>query len=108
MAQHSDVLAKFVRASIRGWREYMRNPGATNALLLKLNPALNPQQESFTAQALHDGGFISGGSMGSSGADQTGQMTAARWQTGYEQLKSLGILQGPVELSTAYTLKYLQ
>jgi NitT/TauT family transport system substrate-binding protein len=103
-AQHPEVLAKFVRASIRGWREYLRNPGPTNALLLKLNPALNPQQEQFTAQALRDGGFITGGSS----SDQTGQMTAARWQTSYKQLKSLGILQDPVDPAAAYTLTFLQ
>ena len=51
-AQHPDVVAKFVRASIRGWQEYLRNPGPTNAYLLKLNPALNPAQEAYTAQAL--------------------------------------------------------
>ncbi len=107
-AQHPDVLAKFVRASIRGWQEYLRNPGPTNALLLKLNPALNPQQEIYTTQALKDGGFVSGSSEDGSAADQTGQMTAARWQTAYEQLKSLGILQGIVDLSTTYTLKFLQ
>ncbi len=107
-AQHPDVLTKFVRASIRGWQEYMRNPSPTNALLLKLNPALNAQQETYTAQALHDGGFISGGTSGGIGADQTGQMIPARWQAGYEQLKSLEILQGPVDVSTTYTLKFLQ
>jgi NitT/TauT family transport system substrate-binding protein len=113
-AQHPDVVAKFVRASIRGWQEYLRNPGPTNTLLLKLNPALNPAQETYTARALHDGGFItgeagpSGSGPGGAQIDQTGQMTAARWQTSYEQLKSLGILEGPIDASTAYTLKFLQ
>lgn len=102
-AQHPDVVAKFVRASIRGWREYLRNPGPTNALLLTLNPALNPAQEAYTAQALRDGGFITGGS----GADLAGQMTAPRWQTSFEQLKPLGILQGPLDPTTAYSLKFL-
>jgi NitT/TauT family transport system substrate-binding protein len=108
-SEHPDVVAKFVRASIRGWQEYLRNPGPANALLLKLNPALNPAQEAYTAQALRDGGFITGAS-GSSGSevDQTGQMTAARWRTSYEQLKSLGILEGPLDPATAYTLKFLQ
>jgi NitT/TauT family transport system substrate-binding protein len=104
-AQHPDVLAKFVRASIHGWQEYLRDPAPTNALLLKLNPALNPAQEAYTAQALRDGGFITGSA---SGDDQTGRMTAARWQTSYEQLKSLGILQGPLDPATAYSLKFLQ
>lgn len=104
-AQHADVVAKFVRASIRGWQEYLRNPGPTDDYLLKLNPALNPAQEAYTAQALRDGGFITGGD--ASGA-QSGHMTAARWRASYEQLKSLGILQGPLDPTTAYSLKFAQ
>src|ERR1039458_4236368 len=30
-AQHSDVVAKFVHASIRGWQQYLRDPDPTNA-----------------------------------------------------------------------------
>ena len=102
-AQHPDVVRKFVQASIQGWRHYLADPGPTDAALLKLNPALNPAQEAFTAAALKNGGFITGDDP--SGA-QIGQMTAARWNTIYEQLKSLGILQGPVDPSTAYTLQF--
>lgn len=101
--QHPDIVRKFVQASIRGWKEYLSDPGPTDALLLKLNPALNPAQEAFTAQALKDGGFIAGSD--TSGA-QIGQMTAARWNATYQQLKSLGILQGPLDPSTAYTLEF--
>jgi hypothetical protein len=77
----------------------------TNVLLLKLNPALNPAQETYTAQALRDGGFITGDDP--TGV-QTGRMTAARWTVAYEQLKSLGILQGPLDPSTAYALQFAQ
>ena len=103
--QHPDIVAKFVRASIHGWHDYLKNPGPTNAYLLKLNPALNPAQEAFTAQALHDGGFVTGDD--ASGA-QIGRMDAARWQTSYDQLKSLGILQGPVSLTSTYSLQFAQ
>jgi NitT/TauT family transport system substrate-binding protein len=104
-AQHPDLVAKFVRASIKGWEAYLRDPAATNALLLKLNPVLNPAQEAYTAQALRDGGFVTGGDP--SGA-LVGRMDAARWQTTYEQLKSLGILQGPVVPSATYSLNFVQ
>jgi NitT/TauT family transport system substrate-binding protein len=102
--QHPDVVAKFVRASIRGWQEYLRNPGPTNAMLLQLNPSLNPAQEAYTALALRDGGFIAGGAPA---ADQTGLMTAARWQATSDQLKSLGIVQNSIDPATAYSLKFL-
>jgi NitT/TauT family transport system substrate-binding protein len=104
-AQHPDVVAKFVRASVRGWQEYLKNPGPTNEYLLKLNPALNPAQETYTAQALLDGGFVTGSDPSGS---QIGHMNAARWQAGYDQLKSLGILQGPVDLTSAYSLQFTQ
>jgi NitT/TauT family transport system substrate-binding protein len=100
---HPDVVQKFVRASMRGWQEYLRNPAPTNALLLKLNPALNPAQEAYTALALREGGFVTAtaGNLKTSVADQTGQMNAVRWQTTYEQLKSLGILESPLDPATA-------
>jgi NitT/TauT family transport system substrate-binding protein len=103
--QHPDVVAKFVRASIRGWKEYLRNPGPTNAHLLTLNPALNAAQEAYTAEALRDGEFVNGGDR--SGA-KVGQMRADRWQTGFDQLKSLGILHENFDPSTAYALKFAQ
>lgn len=101
-AKHPELVAKFVRASIRGWQAYLADPTAVNAYLLKLNPALNPAQEAYSAQALRDGHFVDG-----EGADQTGRMTAARWQAGEEQLKSLGILHSAVDPATAYSLQFL-
>ena len=35
-------------------------------------------------------------------------MTAERWQAGYEQLKSLGILHASFDPATAYALKFVQ
>jgi NitT/TauT family transport system substrate-binding protein len=106
LAQHPDVVAKFVRASIRGWQAYLQDPAATNAQLLKLNPALNPAQEAYTAQALREGNFVTGSdASGAASPNQTGQMAAARWQASYDQLNALGILHGRVDPASAYTLK---
>jgi NitT/TauT family transport system substrate-binding protein len=103
-AQHPEVVEKFVRASVRGWQEYLRNPDPTNAHLLTLNPALNPAQEAYTAQALRDGDFVTGKDKGGA---QTGRMTADRWQAEYEQLKALGILHRSFDPATAYSLKFV-
>ncbi len=103
-AQHPDIVARFVRASIRGWQEYLHNPEPVNALLLKLNPALNPAQAAYSAQARRDGGFVTGPD--ASGA-QTGRMTADRWSASYEQLKALGIIQAPIDPAVAYSLKFV-
>ncbi|KAA6457593.1 ABC transporter substrate-binding protein [Acidobacteria bacterium AB60] len=104
-AQHPDVVAKFVRASILGWRDYLKDPGPTNAYLLTLNPALNPAQESYTAEALKRGAFITG-----SKGDESdiGVMSPERWRKNYMQLKSLGILVSPIDPASVYSLEYLR
>jgi NitT/TauT family transport system substrate-binding protein len=104
MEQHPDVVAKFVRATIKGWQEYLRDPGPANALILKLNAAQNPPQMQFTLQALKDGGFITGPD--ASGA-QIGKMTPARWAATNDQLTALGVIRKPIDPTTAYTLKFL-
>jgi NitT/TauT family transport system substrate-binding protein len=104
LVQHPEVAEKFVRASIKGWQAYLSDPAATNSHLLQLNPALNPAQEAYTAQTLRDGGFITGGDRT---RVQTGRMTADRWQASYDQLKTLGILHGPLDPATAYALQFV-
>ena len=103
--QHTDVVERFVRANIRGWQEYLRSPEAVNAHLLALNPALNPQQEAFSAKALLEGGFVSGSPESTS---QIGQMTTARWNASSSQLKELGIIQPGIDPANAYSLKFVK
>jgi NitT/TauT family transport system substrate-binding protein len=98
--QHADVVQRFVRATIHGWQDYLKDPGPVNKYLLTLNPALNPAQEAYTEQALRDGGFIGDGA-------QTGQMTAARWQASYDQLRTMGILRNAFDPGQAYSLKFV-
>ena len=107
--QHPDIVAKFTRATIDGWKEYLRDPGAANALILKLNPAQNPAQMNYTLQALKDGGFITGvpGSAPDDPHAQIGKMTADRWAATNQQLTNLGILTKPIDAASAYTLKFL-
>ena len=101
LTQHPDIVAKFVRASIHGWRDYMENPDLVNQYLLKLNPALAPEQMQFTWQALKDGHFVDGGNP----AD-TGHMTTARWGAMYAQLLDLKLIAHPIDPARAYTLQY--
>ncbi len=101
LAQHPDVVAKFTRASIRGWRDYIQDPSLVNARLLRLNPALAPEQMQFTWQALREGHFVDGGDP----AD-TGRMEPERWAAMYAQLSGLKLMAHPIDPATAYTLAY--
>jgi NitT/TauT family transport system substrate-binding protein len=102
---HPDVVAKFVRASVRGWRDYMKDPAPANAMILKLNPALNPDWMQYSYGALRDGHFIRGDD--ASGAS-IGQFDPARWQTLYAQLLELHLVKKPIDVNTAFTTQFLK
>ena len=103
LRQHPDIVAKFVRASLRGWREYLRDPAVAHAEVSKLNPALTPEWVRFSWQQLRDGHFVDGDDR--TGA-QIGQMNAERWATLYQQLLDLKLIEKPFDPSTAYTLQF--
>jgi NitT/TauT family transport system substrate-binding protein len=104
LQQHPEVVAKFVRASIKGWRAYLADPTDAHATIAKLNPAISPAWMQFSWQAMRDGRFVAGDDP--SGA-QLGQMTRERWSTMYQQLIDLKVIDKPFDPAIAYTLEFL-
>jgi NitT/TauT family transport system substrate-binding protein len=105
LKQHPAVVAGFVRASLRGWRDYLNDPTPAHALIAKLNPALNPDWMQFSWQALRDGHFVCGDDPS---GNQLGQMTTERWNTMYQQLLDLKLIDKPFDPKAAYTLEFVQ
>jgi NitT/TauT family transport system substrate-binding protein len=103
--KHPEIVAKFVRASLKGWKDYLNDSAAAHAMIAKLNPALNPEWMQFTWQQLRDGHFVAGEDP--TGA-QLGQMDPKRWATMYDQLVDLKVIGKPFDPTTAYTLQFLQ
>jgi NitT/TauT family transport system substrate-binding protein len=104
LQQHPDTVAKFVRASLRGWHDYLIHPDDINAAIAKLNPAMSVPQMKFSYEALRDQHFIAGEAP--NGAD-LGRFDAARWTSMYQQLLDLKVIKKPFDPATAYTLQFL-
>ena len=104
VAKNPDAVRRFVEASLRGWREYMTDPAAANAEILKRNPEMTPELAQFSWQALRDGHYIEGFADKGEGV---GQMNAARWQAQYDALKQVGVLQTTFDPKDAYTLDFI-
>jgi len=105
LQQHPDEVGQFVRASLKGWSEYLNHPAEANAVIAKLNPALNQDWMQFSWQALRDGHFVIGDD---SGGAQLGRMNPERWSTMYKQLLDLKVIDKPFDPATAYTLQFVQ
>lgn len=104
LKDHPEIVARFVRASLRGWRDYLTDPAAANAAISALNPAMNAEQMQFSYAGLRDGRFVAGEDP--TGA-QLGQFDPARWTIMYRQLLDLKMIDKPFDPSTAYTMQFL-
>jgi NitT/TauT family transport system substrate-binding protein len=104
LAEHPDVVKKFVSASIAGWKNYLADPAMVNDTLLRLNPAMSPEQTKFSIDTLKSGHFIDG--TGTAGS-HLGHFDDARWQTTYKQLLDLKVIQHPLDVSSVYTTRFI-
>jgi len=90
-----DEVRAFVRAAREGWRAYLDDPGATNALMAKLNPTMDV--ETLAAVSAAQKPLIE---TAETGRDHLGKMTSERWEKLGKQLVELGILKEAPPLSS--------
>jgi len=98
LLQKNPSLAKeFVLATREGWRDYLDHPEATNALLGKLNAALDAATLSAAAEAQKP--LIENDDSKQHGL---GSMQLARWQTLSDQLLDLKFLDKPASVADSF------
>lgn len=103
LAQKPDVMKRFVEASMEGWKSYLADPTAGNALIKKENPQMSDAVLAFglaQMKALH---LIDGGDAASLGL---GVMTNKRWQATRDFMVSAGLLSPQADWKAAYTTQF--
>ena len=86
-SEKPDRVKAFVRAAREGWKAYLADPKATNAVMGKLNTAMDA--ETFAAAAEAQKPLIETAQTRVSGL---GSMTKERWETLGKQLVELGVI----------------
>lgn len=103
--KNPDITARFVKATMEGWREYMKNPGPANALIRADNPKMTDDQIKFAIDALKRIKAIDGGDAATLGI---GIMTEARWKATYDFLVQAGLLKPEVDWKAAFTDRFVK
>jgi NitT/TauT family transport system substrate-binding protein len=99
IAEHPDVVERFLRATLRGMESAIANPQQIGPLAVRHDPALDLAKET---EAM----FQSVPLLKPTGS-QPGMMTAKTWQATYQILHDQGILKQPLDVKTVYTLAFL-
>jgi NitT/TauT family transport system substrate-binding protein len=100
-----DVVARFVKASMEGWRDYMKNPAPANALIKADNPNMPDDQIAFGIQRLKEIKALDDGDAATQGI---GIITEARFKTTYDYMVSAGLLKPSVNWKAAFTDKFVK
>ena len=106
--EHPSELRAFVRAYVRGWREYLYgDPAPAQEALKKANSANTDDFLAFSRKMILDGELVTGrGAV--SGPGLIGRLDRARYATQIKQLVELGILKsGKITVDDAISTDFL-
>ncbi len=104
VAKNPDVTRRFVAACVRGWSEYLQDPAAANAEILKRNPAMTPDLAAYSWQAMRDGHYIEGFA---DRGEAVGRFQVERWRELDRILREVGVLTKHNDPQAVFTTEYL-
>jgi len=104
MQSNSDVVARFVRATMEGWKSYLQSPGPGNALIKAANPKMDDDQIAYSIGRFKQIKCVTGGDAATMGI---GVMTDARWKKTRDFMVATNMLQASTDWRQGFTLKYV-
>lgn len=105
VAEHPDLVQRFVDASIEGWCSYLYgDPAPANALIRQANPEMGQDLIDYGRRVMKEYGVVDSGDTMKHGI---GAMTDARWHGFYESMAAVGVYPKGLDIAPAYTLRFV-
>ncbi len=105
LAQNPEIVRKFVRASVRGWIDYLTgDPAPANALLKQRRPDLPEEFFAYSIRAMNEYRLVLGDP---ARGEKMGQLTRARIETQLKLLRELGVTERELRVEDVATFDYL-
>jgi NitT/TauT family transport system substrate-binding protein len=105
LKDNADAAARFTRASVEGWKNYLRDPAAGNALIKQLNPQMPDEHITYSLQKMRDVKAVEGGDATTMGI---GIMTEERWKKTRDFLVESSLLKAGTDWKSAFTIDYIK
>jgi NitT/TauT family transport system substrate-binding protein len=105
MKENSDVVARFTRASVEGWKAYLRDPSIGNAYIKQMNPRMPDEHIAYSLGKMREAKVVEGGDAASLGI---GIITEERWRKTYDYLVEAKLLKPETDWRQAMTTDYIK
>jgi NitT/TauT family transport system substrate-binding protein len=100
-----DVMARFVKATMEGWKSYLADPTLGNAMIKQYNPTMSDEQIAFGVAKLKEIKVVTGGDAAKFGI---GTITEERWKKTYEYMVASGLLKADTDWHKAFTTQFIK
>jgi NitT/TauT family transport system substrate-binding protein len=105
LIENPEAVRRFVRASLRGWTDYLTgDPTPGNALIKELRSDLPDEFFAYSIKAMKDYQLVLGDP---ARGEKMGQLTAPRLETQIKLLTELGFLERPLTVNDVATFELL-
>jgi NitT/TauT family transport system substrate-binding protein len=105
IAEKPDVVARFVKASLEGWRDYMKDPAPANVLIKADNSKMTDGQLAFALEKMKEMKAIDRGDAATLGV---GIITAERYGKIYDFLVTGGLLDPKVDWHKTFDDRFVK
>lgn len=105
VAEKPEMVARFVKASLEGWRDYMKNPAPGNALIKADNLKMTDGQIAFAVEKMKQSKAVDGGDAATQGI---GVITAARYKQIYDFLVAGALLDPKTDWQKAFDVRFVK
>jgi len=106
IAEHPDVARRFVKASLEGWKSYVKgDPSPGNALIKADNPNMSDAQIAFGIKRMNELQIVDGGDAKTMGI---GIMTDQRWKATYDLMVQSDLLAKDTDWTKAFTTQFVK
>jgi NitT/TauT family transport system substrate-binding protein len=106
VTEHPDVARRFVKASLEGWKSYLKgDPAPANGLIKADNPKMGDEQIAFGIKRMNELEIADGGDAKTQGI---GVMTSARWKATYELMVASGLLPKETDWTKGFTTQFIK
>jgi len=105
VAKKPDVVARFVKATLEGWKSFMASPAPAAELIKKDSPNMTDGQIAFAVQRMKEMQVVTGGDAARLGI---GAMTDERWKKTAEFMVAAGLLKPGTDWKRAYTTQFVK
>jgi NitT/TauT family transport system substrate-binding protein len=106
VAERPDVARRFVKASLEGWKSYLKgDPTPGNTLIKADNPKMSDEQIAFGIKRLNELEVLDGGDARTMGI---GIITEPRWKATYEMMVQEGLLPKEIDWTKGFTTQFVK